>query len=129
MEKTFYKSLSMREAQSLFCLMREASCLNNAAIGEALGRAAANVSLWANSRKPPLYVINFLESEIKAQSERFDGWRGCMEENAEAVATIVRIKCGNAYDRARINADNAIKLRWCIENGRGFKVESAESEV
>ena len=129
MEKTFYKSLSIREAQSLFCLMREASCLNNAAMAEALGRTAANVSLWANSRKPPLYVINFLESEIKAQSERFSGWRGCMEENAEAVATIVRVKSGSAYDRARINSDNANKLRWCVENGRGFKVESAENEV
>ena len=129
MEKTFYKSLSMREAQSLFCLMREASCLNNAAIAEALGRKTANVALWVNSRKPPLYVINFLESEIKAQSERFAGWRGCMQENAEAVATIVRVKDGSAYDRAKINADNASKLRWCVENGRGFKVESAESEV
>lgn len=129
MEKTFYKSLSAHEAQSLFCLMREASGMNNSAIAEALGRTTANVSLWVNSRKPPLYVINFLESEIKAQSERFSGWRGCMEENAEAVATIVRVKDGNAYERASINADNVNKLRWCVENGRGFKVESAESEV
>lgn len=129
MEKSFYKSLSVHEAQSLFCLMREASGMNNTAIAEALGRKTANVSLWVNSRKPPLYALDFLESEIKAQSERFAGWRGCMEENAEAVARIVRIKGGNAYDRARINADNASKLRWCVENGRGFKVESAESEV